>query len=358
MRYPVFCTLFDSNYLDKGLVMNDSLEAVCRNYTLFILAMDDLCYEVLSKVNNPHIIPITLQEFIKKEDLEELYNERPRVEFLWTCSSHLIDFVLIYKGEKWCTYIDADLFFYNDPTVLLDEMGDKTVQIIEHRFSNTYDDKKLLEHSGRYCVEFNTFSNESRSLKLLSWWKQKCRESCSSVATNKVFGDQKYLVGWEKHDFVTIVQNLGGGIAPWNIGQYRLKDSDLFEIEEKKTGKTFFPVFYHFHNIAYHNAKEIDINVFKRYWTPDRRLIYKFYNPYLKALDAKKDYLLAEYNFYPLITVHPAFVQAKEKMQEQRSSIVDRIKKLTRKDSLKKYYFEAVKTIRRRKNAKYDIINL
>lgn len=358
MRSPVFCTLFDSNYLDKGLVMNESLESVCENFVLYILAMDERCFEVLTRLKNKHIIPISLTEFNRIEELEDIYKERPRVEFLWTCSSHLIDYILVYRNEQWCTYIDADLLFYSDPTVLLDEMGDKTVQIIEHRFTNSYDDRKLLEHSGRFCVEFNTFCKEEQSLKLLSWWKQKCRESCSSVASEKVFGDQKYLVGWEKYEYVSIVKNLGGGLAPWNIGQYRLKNQDPFELEEKKSGRVFRPVFYHFHNIAYHSAKEIDINVFKRYWHPDKHLIMLLYEPYLKALDEKKDYLRDVYNFYPLITIHPAFVQARSATQSQKNTFIKKIAKLLHKETYIKKCFEALKAIRRKINSKADFIRL
>lgn len=43
-----FCTLFDSNYIDKGIVLQRSMESVIPNYKLYILAMDDRCYEILS----------------------------------------------------------------------------------------------------------------------------------------------------------------------------------------------------------------------------------------------------------------------------------------------------------------------
>ena len=37
----VYCTLFDSNYLDKGLVMYDSLVNSSCKFILYILCMDD-----------------------------------------------------------------------------------------------------------------------------------------------------------------------------------------------------------------------------------------------------------------------------------------------------------------------------
>ena len=358
MKRPVFCTLFDSNYLDKGLVLNDSLQAVCENYTLYVLAMDDLCLNVLDSMKSRTLIPITLNDFLEQEDLSDIYRDRPRVEFLWTCSCHLIDYVISFLQEEWCTYIDADLFFYSDPSVLLAEMGDRTVQIIEHRFSDSHDDKLLLAHSGRYCVEFNTFKKEERSLKLLDWWKQQCRESCSSVASDKVFGDQKYLTDWEKYDFVSVVKNLGGGIAPWNVGQYKLINDRTFEMEQRKTKERFNPVFYHFHNIAYYDAKTVNINVFKRYWRADDELVYKFYLPYLRAVDAKKDFLKENYAFYPLIVVHPAFVQAAKESEASPKNHAGWPKKLFHTDVYREYAYVVLKGFRQKVFGRKDTIHL
>jgi len=341
--------------------MNDSLESVCDNYVLYILAMDDLCFDVLVKLHNKNIVPIALKDFLEFEELSTLYEERPRVEFLWTCSCHLIDYVLQKLCEKWCTYIDADLFFYSDPSVLLAEMGEKTVQVIEHRFSNSHDDKILLEHSGPYCVEFNTFKYEERSLKLLAWWKEQCRVSCSAIASDKVFGDQKYLTGWEKYSFVSVVNNLGGGIAPWNINQYVLLNDKDFLMGKRFKKASFKPVFYHFHNLSYINTDTVNINVFKRHWINDKRLIEKFYLPYLLLLNNKKNYLKEEFGFYPLITVHPAFKQAQKEQRKMRSSFTTKIKKII---SLKTFIifqnriYKTIGNLRRRLLGKKDIIKI
>ena len=45
-----FCTLFDSNYLDKGLVLCKSMNNVMPEFKLYILAMDDKCTEILKNL--------------------------------------------------------------------------------------------------------------------------------------------------------------------------------------------------------------------------------------------------------------------------------------------------------------------
>ena len=62
------CTLLDSNYLDKGLVLYQSLEKCASNFTLYVLAMNDKCFEVLTDLNYKHLIPIKLVDF-ENEDL-------------------------------------------------------------------------------------------------------------------------------------------------------------------------------------------------------------------------------------------------------------------------------------------------
>ena len=58
-----FCTLFDSNYMDKGLVLYESLKNVAKKFKLYILAMDHQCQRVLCNMNLENVIVISLEEF-------------------------------------------------------------------------------------------------------------------------------------------------------------------------------------------------------------------------------------------------------------------------------------------------------
>ena len=44
-----YCTLFNFNYLSRGLSLYYSLKKVSKNFNLFIFAFDDLTYKFLKK---------------------------------------------------------------------------------------------------------------------------------------------------------------------------------------------------------------------------------------------------------------------------------------------------------------------
>ena len=216
----VLCTLYNSLYLDKGLVLYDSLCNCAKDFKLYVLCMDDKCYDVLKELNQEYHIPIRLSDFENGDSaLLEAKSNRKFGEYCWTCSSSLIRYILLHYSEDCCTYIDADMFFYQDPEILIDEMRDngKTVMITPHRFTP---DKMNLLIGGKYCVEFNTFLNEKNSLEVLEKWRSQCLECCTSVFDGVHFGDQKYLDTWLE-DYPEVVhecQNSGAGIAPGNRG--------------------------------------------------------------------------------------------------------------------------------------------
>ena len=133
----VLCTLYNSLYLDKGLVLYDSLRECAKDFKLYVLCMDDKCYDVLSDLNLDRHIPIRLSDFEEGDyELLEAKANRPIGEYCWTCSSSFIRYILRKYNEPFCTYIDADMYFYSDPQILIDEMllAGKSVMVTPHRF--------------------------------------------------------------------------------------------------------------------------------------------------------------------------------------------------------------------------------
>ena len=58
----IFCTLFDSNYLDKGLVLYDSMCKHMSQFKLYVFACDKKCYEILKVEKSDNLIPIDISE--------------------------------------------------------------------------------------------------------------------------------------------------------------------------------------------------------------------------------------------------------------------------------------------------------
>ena len=133
-----FCTLFNSSYLSRGMVMYDSLLKNCDDFHLYIFAFDDLTYKYLTSQKLEHITVISLNEF-EDEELLKIKPTRSAAEYCWTCTASTI----LYSIKKFqlsnCTYIDADLLFYSNPKVLIEEMGNDSVLITEHRYSKEHE---------------------------------------------------------------------------------------------------------------------------------------------------------------------------------------------------------------------------
>lgn len=279
-----FCTLFDSYYLDKGIALYRSLERVTEDFTLYIFCFDDKSFEILKKLNFKNSI-ILHHSNIEDERLLKLKEERSKAEYCWTCTPVIIEYVLKYYNVESCTYIDADMYFFFDPQILFDEIVLKHANIVitPHRFTNSWNDQRLMKRSGKYCVEFNYFDQSENAKKALIWWKERCLEWCFHLYEPERMGDQKYLEKFPSlFDNVHEIQHIGAGVAPWNLHQYFLVDNNQsIQLKEKKTGKVFPLVFYHFQNLRYINENTVNISS----GTYSKKTKDAIYIPYLKSLE-------------------------------------------------------------------------
>lgn len=276
----VFCTLFDSNYLTRGMAMYHSLTATGEDFQLYIFAFDELAETLLKKMALPNVTVISLQEF-ESEELLNLKKTRSRAEYCWTCTSFSILYVLEHYQAAEVTYLDADLYFFAKPSILLDEFhasqGD--VLITEHRYSPQC--RHHADVSGKYCVQFMTFKNNDNGLKVLKWWRDRCAECCTAIPKDGMFGDQKYLDDWtERFTGIHVLKNLGGGVAPWNVLQYAAGHGPTVN------GKQV--VFYHYHGLKIFSD---DTYKLASYYLLPQNVIELFYLPYIKALEKAMDYV-------------------------------------------------------------------
>ncbi len=244
-----FCTLFDSNYLTRGLALYESLSRVCPAFQLYVIAFDDNCFDYLSKSEIPFLTPIKLQDFEDKE-LLRIKPTRTAAEYCWTCTPAVILYCLEKFSLPSCTYLDADMIFYDDPQLLLDELGTNSVLITEHRYTTEYD---VALTNGIYCVQFVYFKNDDAGLTALRWWRDRCLEWCYDHMEDNKFGDQKYLDDWTiRFKGVHVLQHPGGGVAPWNVQKYSFTETNhkIF-LSEEENSKSYPLVFFHFHGLKF-----------------------------------------------------------------------------------------------------------
>jgi hypothetical protein len=274
-----FCTLFDSNYLIKAVAMYRSLERVCASFRLTAFCFDELSARLLSELAPEHLTVVPLADLEAHDPaLLSAKGDRSPVEYCWTATPALPRYMLETRPDlDEITYLDADLLFFADPELLFQEMGEASVMITPHRFSPEYSEH---EKNGIYNVQFITFRRDERGEKVLRWWHDRCIEWCYYRLEDGKLGDQKYLDDWpERFDGIHVLQHKGGGLAPWNASQYRVRarDGEILVDEDPL-------VFFHYHRVRMRRNDKHD-------WHPPgfhvpRRIRRLVYPRYLRALEA------------------------------------------------------------------------
>jgi hypothetical protein len=286
-----YVTIFDSLFLPQGLALHSSLERHSSSFTLWVLCTDDEAFEVLGRLGLPHLRRIHLND-VETPSLLSVKPERTRREYCWTLTPFAPRFV--FEADSTIdrvTYVDADVAFLRDPSMIHGELeaSGKHVLITEHAYATEND---LTETSGRFCVQFVTFTRAGESVR--RWWEERCVEWCYARAEDGKFGDQKYLDHWPElfGPFVHVLPRLEWCLGPWNATRFSHEDA----------------VFYHFHGLRLLDASNVDLG---DYALP-RHLIRAVYDPYLKSLKAA--------------TAKLAEVQFATQSQHSKPGLVHRIK--------------------------------
>jgi hypothetical protein len=279
MKTPNYCTLFDFNYLSRGLALYESLCAVHDEFCLYVVAFDEKTRFFLLDQNLKHAVIISLAEF-EDEALLAVKPTRTRAEYCWTCTSSVIKYAIeTYKLDS-CTYLDADIFFYFSPSIVFDDLSSCAVGLSPHNYSPEYD---LSLESGKYCVQFLFFRNNDLGMSSLQWWREECIKWCFAKVENGKYGDQKYLDSFsDRFQGICDIEHPGIGVAPWNIlnHTFEIKDGAIRLTDKKSNDQPV--IFYHFQNLKI-NFEEKRIVLGKWYDIKDDVFVL-FYKPYIDTL--------------------------------------------------------------------------
>lgn len=237
-----FVTLFDNNFLPVGLCLYASLLEHGQPFHLWILCMDELVEQNLHRLALPHVSLIPLRE-VEDARLLAVKPTRSRGEYCWTLTPFTPQFVFDRDPQvRRITYLDADMFFFSPPRLLLEEFeqSGKHVLITEHAYDPRYERFGRARRGGRFCVQFITFRRSPEAGRVMRWWQERCLEWCYARVEAGKFGDQKYLDQWPElfGAEVHILSQKEKTLAPWNVAYY----------EKLGHGKVA-PVFYHFHGL-------------------------------------------------------------------------------------------------------------
>jgi hypothetical protein len=289
-----FCTLFDKNYLYKGLALYHSMTKHCPNYMLWILCMDETTYTLLNKLKLKNTVLIELKTLEKTNPkLLDVKNDRNAGEYSWTCKPDLLIYILGSNPElESITYLDSDLFFFTNPESAFKEFANHSIMLTPHRFP--LDKKNWDKKSGRYNAGAIFFKNNKTTHYCLKWWREECIKWCYHRHEPGRLGDQKYLDQFNKrfsgvHDTILPSLNLG----PWSLPQFDIKKSNTNILIN-----TSPLILFHFHGLKIYNGKKITFDYGKHGLSDtSKELIYSPYLDELKKIILKIQKIDSRFNY-------------------------------------------------------------
>lgn len=273
-----FCTLFDKNYIYRGLCLYRSIVKNCGDFKLWILCMDEEVYDVLNKLKLVNTVLVRLQD-IESQEVLAAKKDRSAGEYCWTLSSVFAYHILINNPHlENLSYIDSDTYFFSDPKNIYLEMEGKSVGIIRHNYSSGLE--YLEKRSGIYNVAMVIFKNDQNGLACLKWWKEQCLKWCYNRFEDGKFGDQMYLDDWpSRFAGVHVIKQKGADAAPWNINRYTLS---------VRGGKAYVDedelIFYHFHSLKIFGAEKFQYHSYVYKISEKAHEI--IYEPYIREVSS------------------------------------------------------------------------
>jgi hypothetical protein len=242
-----YCTYFDSGYLSRGLALIESLRAHGDDAPVWVLALDDTAKRYLDDAAIPGVTAITIAEIEAAEpSLAPLKSQRSRMEYYFTATPLLMRWVLNKQSspETVVIYLDADLYFFDDPSLVLDALGDGAVGIIEHRYPPAL--ARSLAKYGRFNVGWVGIRNDARGRACVDWWAASTLDWCFDKPEDGKYADQGYLDSFPAlFDGVVVLPSLGMNLAPWNTGGVRVTASSSGAVLVESDPLVFF----HFHGL-------------------------------------------------------------------------------------------------------------
>ena len=276
-----YCTFFDSSYLPRGLALIESLRAHGDPSPILVISLDTETEDFLRpRASSLNLSLSSLDELTSLyPELESSKLNRSLIEFYFTCSPFVLKLSQKDKPEGHLSiYLDADLYFFDDPQVVIREIGDSSVSIIEHNYPWFL--KMLEKKYGKFNVGLLGFRNNQEGSKALDWWAEQCINWCHDYPEKGKYADQGYLNSLpEFSPNLRVLTNRALNLAPWNTAAspVRLKSGKVFVGQNQLC-------FFHFHGLKKMGPFWVSSQL--NYLSPLPGGIFKsIYKPYVRHLE-------------------------------------------------------------------------
>jgi hypothetical protein len=274
-----YCTYFDKHYFVRGLALYESLRKHCSSFALCVVCLDRESHAAITTMKLPFVYAFSLSDVEKYEPtLRDARSNRTLVEYYYTLTPVIILYIFHKIPEaKLVTYLDSDLYFFNSPDPLFDELKNNSISIIGHRFPDAL---LHLTAYGIYNVAWLTFRRDDHGMSCLRWWRDRCIEWCYDRLEEGRFADQKYLDDWpERFSRVVELRHKGANVAPWNLGRWNVRGngSEVLIDDEPL-------IFFHFHRFRRVAPFVYDTNL-ARYGVRTSSIIRRgIFRPYVRTI--------------------------------------------------------------------------
>jgi hypothetical protein len=275
-----YCTFFDAGYLSKGLALIESIRANEDTNKIFVVCLDDFTFiHLQSRAMELNLQTTKLDELLKTfPELEKARRNRTAIEFLFTISPFVTLFCSMGRSENHVSiYLDADLYFFEDPKSVIKEIDGSSIAIIRHNYPWFL--RHLEKKYGTYNVGLLAFRNDLEGRKVLNWWAKSCIEWCFDYPKDGKYADQGYLNHFSKiSDSVKVLENPGFNLAPWNTASRKLSlNYNSVRIDNSDL------IFFHFHGLK--RSGDFWVSSQLNYYSPlPNRVFKRIYGRYVSHL--------------------------------------------------------------------------
>ncbi len=276
-----YCSYFDSGYLSRGLTLIDSLRRHGDESPVWVLAMDEPAKRYLDQLDEPNLHTLTIDDLEAAEPgLAAVRPGRSRMEYYFTATPLLIRYVMNATAQEGAVvaYLDSDLYFFDDPGLVLDALGDGSVGIIEHRYPKHLASR--LAQYGRFNVGWVGFRDDASGRACLDWWAESTVDWCFDRPDAGRYADQGYLDRFPEFAGVVVLGGAGFNLAPWNTARHELAWTSGSRVMADGDPLVFF----HFHGLRRVKHRYVTSQLI--YGSPLRHILRDHvYKPYLNRLE-------------------------------------------------------------------------
>ncbi|MDR6550711.1 glycosyltransferase [Paenibacillus qinlingensis] len=274
----VYCSILSKGRVYQFLALLGSMKKVSKeDFELFVLCVDDEVYELLRKINMKELHVV--HDKALGDDVLAIKKTRKIHEYCWTLKPIFLEHLMMtHPSATRLTYLDCDLYFWNDPSIIFENQPDCSVLLSpEEKYNPSWSDsftRYMQKVTGYYNSGYISFKKDEMGLACLAWWKEKCMERCEIKPTEGFFGDQKYLDQVPKlFPSSCDITTPGVNIGIWNDLKFQFtEDEDSVYVNEHRL------IFYHFCGLRMVNKNKIEL-LFNQKHIP---FIFEFYQQKLR----------------------------------------------------------------------------